>query len=514
MPSPNAKKLRPSSASSAKFHVPDASATRMRRADRFLDEIAPELERQRSRALRLNDAIAASVAARADSQTAADEGEKDLERTLQKLGEQSRPVANMVRLCLKQIDARSFRHGKRMGSTAEELEKLSHADSEAQLADMKDIARRQVAQREAMLTCALAEIRHAETDADCSIRVLQERVRALQSDGRRQDAHIEQLEKALADCERRLAKEQAARRADADRWTAESLSMRREAEEMEARMATQRRHLEAGAAARQSCWDMAQQIESLSHNLKTEQESRQVVVSEYRQKLATRGAAAHEEQRLLSELLAVSQAEHTATRSRLSSQLEEATNGKDLFEAALRRTAADRWVSLSRSGYGTAAAQGSSASASAAATSAAGLSSSPPRPTLRLATGAGVGSPPSARRSSARTPPPGSPSRPAVGSTAARAAANLHTSYSSACLGESGDERRLGSWGSAPTLTTHGKRGDSTAARYARPNSATGFGAASPSAMSPERLFQAHLLQIQQVLPDAPIGELPFTRAG
>ena len=76
--------------------------------------------------------------------------------------------------------------------------------------------------------------------------------------------------------------------------------MRREAEEMEARMATQRRHLEAGAAARQSCWDMAQQIESLSHNLKTEQESRQVVVSEYRQKLATRGAAAHEEQRLLS----------------------------------------------------------------------------------------------------------------------------------------------------------------------------------------------------------------------
>ena len=197
MPSPNAKKLRPSSASSAKFHVPDASATRMRRADRFLDEIAPELERQRSRALRLNDAIAASVAARADSQTAADEGEKDLERTLQKLGEQSRPVANMVRLCLKQIDARSFRHGKRMGSTAEELEKLSHADSEAQLADMKGIARRQVAQREAMLTCALAEIRHAETDADCSIRVLQERVRALQSDGRRQDAHIEQLEKAL-----------------------------------------------------------------------------------------------------------------------------------------------------------------------------------------------------------------------------------------------------------------------------------------------------------------------------
>ena len=331
----------------------DSSSLRVRSPvtprDRLLREMGPEIESHQARALRLRDAISASAAARAESHSADDKGGEDLERTLQKLAEQSRPVANTVRLCLRQIDARSFRHGKKLTSTAEELERVSHEESEAQMAESRALARRLVAQREAMLRCLLAELRHAEEDSGArSIRSLEALVRSLQADVTEREESIEALEAALRETEAQLAEEREARREDATRWAVDAMSMQREAEAMEARIELQRVEIDAGAAARQSCWEMACEIEGLSRTLKAEQDSRQVVVGEYRQKLASRGAAAEEEQQLMRELLAVSHAEHAATRSRLGHALEEATAGKEIFESALRATATERWVSLSR----------------------------------------------------------------------------------------------------------------------------------------------------------------------
>lgn len=308
-------------------------------------EATNELNAQRQRSRRLSESISASAAARAASQLADNEGHEQLQLALLKLAP---AVGASVKVVLKQIDARSFKHGQRLRAAAYELEGLSLSESEAHLMQLDALATRLIAEREALLSCALRDIHVAESDGERSIKTLEARVRALQVDGQRKAESLRSLQGVLDETHRRLCDERILSQAESRRGATEVTLLREEATAMEARLMAQSRELKESVAARRSCWMMANEIETLRRQLAHEATMRQRESEAYRREAEAMAAAAREERRRAAAELSACKAERKASCADLALALEQARLSSDRFEAALRVAATDRWESLVR----------------------------------------------------------------------------------------------------------------------------------------------------------------------
>ena len=318
-------------------------------AKRAASEAAAERARSQERQLRLAGAVSDSAVARAESQLADDKGLGSLELSLLKLGNAAPKAEALVRLCIKQIDARSFRQGRRLRAAVENLEALTLAEGEAHLAELQALAQRLIAEREVLLTCATEDLRMAELFGERSILALEAKVRALQADGERKDAVIRELAEQRDEARRRLAAEAEEGRVADERRAHEAAVLRDEASALETECMQQRRELASCVAVRQSCWLLSREVEGMRRALEDVSEAKAAEAAVHRNFAAASAAAAREHQRLSAAQLAASEAQHAATRTSLSLALREAQAGSDRFEAALRVAATDRWASLSRS---------------------------------------------------------------------------------------------------------------------------------------------------------------------
>ena len=203
----------------------------------FTNDALRELldQAEQAAARRVRDAVVEGTRARAESEQADTQGEANLEDAFAKVKE---PVAELAaRSAVGKLLINSNRMTTKLRVALRCLEEEATAAQVTHAADLRSLAARLVAQRDAHTEVVLAELEHAESDGENSIASLLCRVRALRGEIESRDATIGELRSELAGTQRTLREERCTRRADGERAVKDRKILSAEIERLEVRHA-------------------------------------------------------------------------------------------------------------------------------------------------------------------------------------------------------------------------------------------------------------------------------------
>ena len=210
----------------------------------FTNDALRELldQAEQAAARRVRDAVAEGTRARAESEKAdtikssqETEVEANLEDALAKVKD---PIAELAaRAAVVKLINKTNKMTVKLRGVLRCLEEEVTAAQLTHAADLRSLAARLVAQRDASTSVVLAEIEHAESHGKNWIASLHDRERAMRGEIESQDVTIGELRSELAGTQRTLREERCARRAEGERAVKDRKILSTEIGRIEARHA-------------------------------------------------------------------------------------------------------------------------------------------------------------------------------------------------------------------------------------------------------------------------------------